>query len=102
MRGMPVWSKNSSSLPASKILKFFNADEFREGARDPLQCDRFVIEDFAIDRIHRIYGLNRIGKTLAFSDSIESDARKNRLSAWLCGACPYGQKTHPAFRHLKF
>ncbi len=32
----PVWSKNSSTLAASKILKFFNADEYREGARDRL------------------------------------------------------------------
>ncbi len=62
-----VWSKNSSSLLASKIFKFFNADEYREGTRDPLRCDGFVIEDFAIDRIHRIYRLNRIRKTLAFS-----------------------------------
>ena len=31
-----VWSKNSSTLAASKILKFFNADEYREGARDRL------------------------------------------------------------------
>ena len=62
-----VWSKNSSSLPASKIFKFFNADEFRERAKDPLRCDRFVIEDFATDRIHRIYRFYRIRKTLAFS-----------------------------------
>jgi hypothetical protein len=33
---LPVWSKNSSTLAASKILKFFNADEYREGARDRL------------------------------------------------------------------
>jgi hypothetical protein len=64
---IPVWSKNSSSLPASKIFKFFNADEFRDGAREPLQCDRFVIENITTDRIHRIYRLNRIEKTLAFS-----------------------------------
>ena len=62
-----VWSKNSSTLAASKILKFFNADEYKEGARDRLQCDRFVIENFPTDRIHRNYRFNRIRKTLAFS-----------------------------------
>jgi hypothetical protein len=62
-----VWSKNSSSLPASKNFKFFNVDKFREGTRDPLRCDRFVIKDFATDGNNRIYRLNRIGKTLAFS-----------------------------------
>jgi len=64
---MPVWSKNPSSLAISKTRKFFNPVEFVEGIRDRLRCDRFVIENFAIDRIHRIYRLNRIGKTLEFS-----------------------------------
>jgi hypothetical protein len=31
----PVWSKNSSSLAASKKLKFFNGDEFIEGTGRP-------------------------------------------------------------------
>jgi hypothetical protein len=64
---IPVWSKNSSRLVGSKTRKFFNADKFIKGTRDPLRCDRFVIEDFARDRIHRIYRFNRIKKTLAFS-----------------------------------
>ena len=62
-----VWSKNSSSLAISKTRKFFNPVEFVEGIRDRWRCDRFVIENFAIDRIYRIYRLNRIGKPLAFS-----------------------------------
>jgi hypothetical protein len=64
---MAVWSKNSSSLPASKNFKFFKADEFVEGIRDRLQCDRFVIENIATDGNNRIYGFNRIRKTLAVS-----------------------------------
>jgi hypothetical protein len=45
----------------------FNPVEFVEGIRDRLRCDRFVIEDFAKDRMNRIHRFNRIGKTLAFS-----------------------------------
>jgi hypothetical protein len=32
---MLVWSKNSSSLAASKKLKFFNADDLMEGTGMP-------------------------------------------------------------------
>jgi len=67
LEGLSLLDKNSSRLAVFKTREFFNPVEFVEGISDRLRCDRFVIEDFAIDRIHRIYRLNRIGKTLEFS-----------------------------------